>query len=60
VLAADPEDEAGIARCLVRLVREEGAFKERLAVLGRSGGLDLLTRPAIRDSYLGALAEMTR
>jgi glycosyltransferase involved in cell wall biosynthesis len=60
LLAADPEDEAGIASALVRLVREEGAFKARLAELGRAGGLDLLTRPAIRDSYLGALAEVTR
>lgn len=60
VLAADPEDEAEIARALVRLVREERAFKDRLAELGRAGGLALLTRPAIRDSYLGALAEITR
>jgi glycosyltransferase involved in cell wall biosynthesis len=60
VLAADPGDEAGIARGLVRLVREEAAFKARLAELGRSGGLALLTRPAIRASYLGALEEITR
>jgi glycosyltransferase involved in cell wall biosynthesis len=60
VLAADPEDEAEIARALVRLVREETAFKDRLAELGRTGGLALLTRPAIRASYLGALAEVTR
>ena len=58
VLAADPEDEAGIAGGLLRLVREEAAFKERLAELGRAGGLALLTRPAIRDNYLGALAEV--
>jgi glycosyltransferase involved in cell wall biosynthesis len=60
LLAADPEDEGEIAGGLVRLVREEAAFKERLAELGRAGGLALLTRPAIRDSYLGALAEVTR
>jgi glycosyltransferase involved in cell wall biosynthesis len=60
VLAADPGDEAGIASALVRLVREEGAFKARLAELGRIGGLALLTRPAIRESYLGALAEISR
>jgi glycosyltransferase involved in cell wall biosynthesis len=60
VLTADPEDEGEIARGLVRLVREEAAFKGRLAELGRAGGLALLTRPAIRDSYLGALAEVTR
>jgi glycosyltransferase involved in cell wall biosynthesis len=60
VLAASPEDEAGIARALVRLVQEEAAFKARLAELGRAGGLALLTRPAIRASYLGALAEVTR
>ena len=58
VLTADPGDEAAIARGLVRLVREEAAFKARLAELGTSGRLALLTRPAIRDSYLGALAEM--
>ena len=60
VLAADPEDEGEIARGLVRLVREEAAFKERLAALGCSGGLAFLTRPAIRASYLDALAEVTR
>lgn len=60
VLTADPNDEAEIARGLVRLVREEAAFKARLGDLGARGGLDLLTRPAIRDSYLGALAEIGR
>ena len=60
VLAANPEDEAEIARNLVRLVHEEAAFKNRLAELGRAGGLALLTRPAIRASYLDALAEVMR
>jgi glycosyltransferase involved in cell wall biosynthesis len=60
VLAADPEDEAEIAAGLVRLLREEAAFKARLAELGRTGGLALLTRPAIRASYLGALEEIAR
>jgi glycosyltransferase involved in cell wall biosynthesis len=60
VLAADPEDEGEIARGLVRLVREEAAFKARLAELGAAGGLALLTRPAIRASYLGALEEIAR
>ena len=60
VLTADPQDEAEIASGLVRLVQEEAAFKGRLTELGQAGGLALLTRPAIRDSYLGALAEVTR
>lgn len=60
VLGADPESEEEIAGALVRLVREERAFKGRLAELGASGGLAFLTRPAIRDSYLGALAEISR
>lgn len=58
VLTADPDDEAGIAGGLVRLVREEADFKGRLAALGAAGGLGLLTRPTIRDSYLGALEEI--
>lgn len=57
VLTADPEDEAEIARGLVRLVREEAELKARLAALGASGGLDFLTRAAIRATYLEALAE---
>src|SRR5690606_6795883 len=58
VLSADPKDEAEIARCLVRLLREEGAFKARLAEAGASGGLELMTRAAIRDRYLAALASI--
>jgi glycosyltransferase involved in cell wall biosynthesis len=60
VLTADPQDEAEIARGLVRLVREEAALKARLAELGAAGGLALLTRPAIRASYLAALEEIAR
>ena len=56
VLAAEPRDEAGIAAALARLVREETAFKARLAALGASGGLDFLRRPNIAERYRGALA----
>ena len=56
VLAAEPRDEAGIAAALARLVREEAAFKARLAALGASGGLDFLRRPNIAERYRGALA----
>jgi glycosyltransferase involved in cell wall biosynthesis len=58
VLAADPQDEAEIARGLARLVREEAAFKARLATLGAAGGLKFLTREAIRGTYLEALSEI--
>ena len=56
VLAAEPRDEAGIAAALVRLVREEAAFKARLAALQDAGGLDFLRRPRIAERYRAALA----
>jgi glycosyltransferase involved in cell wall biosynthesis len=55
VLSAEPRDEAGIAAALVRLVREEPAFKARLAALQESGGLDFLRRPRIAERYRAAL-----
>lgn len=55
VLAADSDDEAEIADGLVRLAREEAAFKARLAALAESGGLDLLRRDAIFGAYRAAL-----
>jgi glycosyltransferase involved in cell wall biosynthesis len=55
VLAADPRDEAEIAAALVRLVREEAAFKARLAKLQAAGGLDFLRRQRIAESYRKAL-----
>jgi len=57
VLAAEPGDGAEIARALVRLVREEAAFKARLGALTAAGGLDFLTGAAIGRSYAAALAE---
>lgn len=54
-VAADPADEAAIAAGLLRLVREQAAFKARLAALGAAGGLEPLRRPAIRAAYLAAL-----
>lgn len=55
VLAADPRDEAAIAAALVRLVREEAAFKARLAGLQEAGGLDFLRRKQIAKRYRTAL-----
>ena len=56
VLAADPADEAEIAAALLRLVREEAGLKDRLRTLQETGGLDLLRRDAIRQTYRDALA----
>jgi glycosyltransferase involved in cell wall biosynthesis len=58
VLSADPGDEAGIAAALVRLVREEAAFKARLADLQKAGGLDFLRRPQIAERYRAALGSV--
>jgi glycosyltransferase involved in cell wall biosynthesis len=55
VLSAEPEDEGAIARALVRLVREEAAFKDRLARLMAGGGLDFLTRSAIAATWRAGL-----
>lgn len=55
VLSAASGDEAEITAALLRLVREEAAFKARLSALGEAGGLDFMTRDAIRATYLDAL-----
>ena len=60
VIAADPESEEEIAAGLVRLVREQAAFKDRLGALAASGGLDFLRRDAIRATYLDAIAPFAR
>lgn len=57
VLAADPGDVGEMARGMIRLVRDQTALKARLAVLGRSGGLDMLRRPSIAAGYGAALEE---
>ena len=58
VLAAPSRDDAAMTAAIVRLVREEAAFKARLAALGAAGGLDLMTRDAIRATYLDGLATL--
>lgn len=59
-LSADAGSEAEITAGLVRLVREEAAFKDRLRARAAAGGLDLLTRPAIRDAWLAGLEGAVR
>ena len=54
-LSADPRDTAGIARALVRLIREQKAFKTRLQARQCSGAMDFLRRPAIARTYLDSL-----
>ncbi|MEL7466308.1 MAG: glycosyltransferase family 4 protein [Pseudomonadota bacterium] len=56
VLSAPSRNEGAMASALVRLAREEAAFKTRLADLGGAGGLDFMTRDAIAATYLDALA----
>lgn len=58
VLSASSDDETAIAEALLRLVREETAFKERLKALGQAGGLDRLTRAAISATYSDALQRL--
>lgn len=55
VLGADPMSEDEMTAALIRLAREQGAFKARLAALGREGGLDFMRGAAIRETYLSAL-----
>ncbi|MEO0679047.1 MAG: glycosyltransferase [Pseudomonadota bacterium] len=57
VLRVDASDEAAVAAAFVRLAREEGAFKARLAALQASGGLRPLTREGIAETYRAALAQ---
>lgn len=55
VLAADPRREREIAAGLARLVREEAAFKARLAQLQETGGLAPFRRESIARTYRQAL-----
>lgn len=55
VLAASPTEDAEIAEALIRLVREQDAFKARLHAAGEAGELDLLRGAAIAERYLAAL-----
>ena len=54
-LSVPAGDTAAIAAGLERLVREEAAFKARLAALAEEGGLARLQRPAIGRTYATAL-----
>lgn len=55
VLSADPGDLAAITDALVRLCQEEAAFKGRLAEMMAAGGLDILRRDTIAETYRGAV-----
>lgn len=55
ILAAEPSDTSEIAENLVRLSREEAAFKERLARLAANGGLEFLRRASIARAYCDGL-----
>lgn len=55
-LAVPAGDPDAIAEGLLRLVREEAAFKARLADLAARGGLTALCRPAIAATYRAGLA----
>lgn len=50
-LSAPAGDVDAIAEAFLRLTREEGAFKTRLAALQASGGLEPLRRRAIAAAY---------
>lgn len=56
-LAVDPGDEAEMAGALERLAREEETFKTRLAALQRNGGLEIIRRVSITETYRAGVAE---
>jgi glycosyltransferase involved in cell wall biosynthesis len=55
-LAVEAGDVSAIRDALVRLARDESAFKSRLARLGESGGLAFLQRAAIAEAYRAGIA----
>lgn len=55
LLRAAPGETGAIAEALVRLVREEVAFKDRLASLQAAGGLALFSGRAVGATYRSAL-----
>lgn len=55
VLAVPSGDVAAISEALIRLVREEKAFKSRLSEIAESGGLELFRRRKIAEVYRAAL-----
>jgi glycosyltransferase involved in cell wall biosynthesis len=56
LLAIDPRDVDSITKGVIRMVKEEAAFKERLARVIADGGLKQLTREHIRQQYIDGLA----
>lgn len=56
VLAANPAVPEEVGDALVRLGREEAAFKDRLAALADAGGLAMLQRAAIAARYRDGIA----
>lgn len=59
-LAVPADDPAAVAGGLVRLAREETAFKRRLRALQENGGLALFRDEAIAATYRRALAAAVR
>lgn len=51
-LSAPPKDQAAITAALIRLCREEGAFKARIKATQENGGLAILQRDTIVQTYL--------
>lgn len=54
-LAVHPKDTNGIARSLVRLIREQTDFKARLRALQNAGALEFLRRSSVAGQYQQAL-----
>lgn len=57
VLGAYAKDTGSIAAGMVRLVKEQAAFKERLGRAMQNGELDILTQSNIRAKYQAGLAQ---
>ena len=55
MLAADAGDVGNIAAGLVRLIREQAQFKERLSKAIANNELAMLTQEHIRQEYLRGL-----
>lgn len=55
-LFVPPDDEEALAEALERLVREETAFKNRIAALQESGALNVFRTDSIADTYERALS----
>ena len=56
-LSVDPSDTSAMAQALVRLVKEEDAFKARIATAQGDGQLEILRRPHITKNYADGLRQ---